>query len=110
MRRWTPARVARLGYLAGRGASMRSVLDDAAVGAGSERALRVAATRWGIVFGQGTLAIAIAAADHQALEHAAALRGMSVSDLASTIMHPRPRGCDSLGKLGQVDAYTRPGA
>ena len=46
MSHWTLLRAARLGYLAGRGLSVNSIMADDTIAARSERAVRVAASRW----------------------------------------------------------------
>ena len=106
---WTPKRAARLGWLAGRGASLRSVLQDAEIGAVTARSLRQAATRWHIEFGRGArgrlrhhaanhgpqdagrgnspLAIPIPPGDQEILEQAAAARGLSVASFAADLLH-----------------------
>ena len=80
--RWTPKRAARLGYLAGRGVSMESVLRDRRIGAKSAQALRGIATRWGLHFGSAAaplLSAPIPPADQEILEQAAAARGLSMA-------------------------------
>ena len=51
--RWTLIRAARLGYLAGRGLSVTSIMADDTIAARSERAVRVAASRWRLPIGGG---------------------------------------------------------
>ena len=88
---WTPKRAARLGWLAGRGASLRSVLQDAEIGAVTARSLRQAATRWHIEQdagrGNSPLAIPIPPGDQEILEQAAAARGLSVASFAADLLH-----------------------
>ena len=95
--RWTPARAARLGYLAGRGASLRTVLEDMEIGAASTQSLRHVATRWGLRFGRDeppkkssappALAIPIPSGDQALLAEAAAARGLSVASFAASLLH-----------------------
>jgi hypothetical protein len=88
--RWTPARAARLGYLAGRGVSMESVLRDRRIGAKSVQALRGIATRWGLHFGSAAaplLSIPLPPGDQEILEQAAAARGLSTASFAASLIH-----------------------
>jgi hypothetical protein len=48
MSHWNLKRAARPGYLAGRGLSVESVIADHVIAARSERAVRCAASRWGL--------------------------------------------------------------
>ena len=97
--RWTPARAARLGYLAGRGVSLRTVLKDMEIGAASAQSLRHVATRWGLKFGRETrsgpqdaergvppLAIPLPPGDLEVLETAARERGLSVASFTATLL------------------------
>ena len=87
---WTPKRATRLGWLAGRGVSMESVLRDRRVGAKSEQALRGVATRWGLHFGSAPvppLAIPLPPGDQEILEEAASARGLSAASFAATLIH-----------------------
>ena len=87
---WTPKRAARLGWLAGRGVSMESVLRDRRVGAKSEQSLRHVATRWGLHFGSDApppLSIPLPPGDQEILEQAAAVRGLSTASFAATLIH-----------------------
>ena len=87
---WTPKRAARLGWLAGRGASIESVLRDRLIGAESRQSLRHVATRWGLRFGRAEapmLSIPIPPADQEILEQAAAARGLSTASFAATLIH-----------------------
>lgn len=88
MARWTLERAARLGYLAGRGASAASILEDETVGAVSERAIRCAASRWGVALGTGAaFSVPLSLDDRRVLEDAADARGISTSALATAILH-----------------------
>ncbi len=91
---WTPKRAARLGWLAGRGMSMESVLRDRQVGAISEQSLRHTATRWGLHFGNveapakaPLLSIPVPPGDQEILDQAAAARGLSTASFAATLIH-----------------------
>ena len=48
MSHWNLKRAARLGYLAKRGLSVESIMADHVIAARSERAVRCAASRWGL--------------------------------------------------------------
>jgi hypothetical protein len=96
--RWTPARAARLGYLAGRGASLHAVLQDMGIGAAGAQSLRNVATRWGLRFGREArsgpqdaeaplLSVPLPSADREALAQAAAARGLSVASFVATLVH-----------------------
>src|SRR6266566_8301003 len=54
MSHWNLKRAARLGYLAGRGLSVGSIMADHVIAARSERAVRCAASRWGLALGIGS--------------------------------------------------------
>ena len=54
MSHWNLKRAARLGYLAGRGLSVESIMADHVIAARSERAVRCAASRWGLALGIGS--------------------------------------------------------
>jgi hypothetical protein len=95
--RWTPARAARLGYLAGRGASLHTVLKDMEIGAASAQSLRYVATRWNLKFGREVrsgpqdaeappLAIPLPPGDLEVLEMAAQARGLSVASFTATLL------------------------
>jgi len=75
---WTLQRAARLGYLAGRGLSLPSIMADDVIAARSQRSVRVAATRLGVPIGRAQpLALVLPGDASQALDAAAASRGMS---------------------------------
>jgi hypothetical protein len=89
---WTPKRAARLGWLAGRGASMAAVMRDRRINAKSEQQLRGIATRWGLAFSDDNkspqpLSVPIPPADQEILEAAAADRGLSAASFAATLIH-----------------------
>ena len=88
---WTPKRAARLGWLAGRGVSMRAVLQDRYIGITSEQQLRNIGTRWGLTFGKDksspSLAIPVPPADQEILEQAAQERGLSAASFAADLLH-----------------------
>jgi hypothetical protein len=86
MTRWTPGRAARLGYLAGRGASARAIVADDKIGARSERAVRMAVSRWGLTLGAGAFAVPLTADDREALRNAADDRGVTPDALAALIL------------------------
>jgi hypothetical protein len=54
MSHWNLKRAARLGYLAGGGLSLESIMADHVIAARSERAVRCAASRWGLALGIGS--------------------------------------------------------
>jgi hypothetical protein len=86
-RGWTPRRVARLGYLAGRGLSLESIMADDALAARSESSVRHAASRWGVPLGQGTpFTLLLGADDRVRLAEEAAERGMDARMLATRIV------------------------
>jgi hypothetical protein len=87
--RWTPERAARVGYLAAKGCSPEAAMADYRIAAKSERALRCAASRWGLTFdlGGGTIAVQLSSSDRDLLTLAACLRGVSTLDLTTRIMH-----------------------
>ena len=87
MARWTPERIARLGYLAGRGYSVVSIMADDTVGARSERAVRCAASRLGVPIGAtGGLPVALSLDDRRRLDDAARARGTTSADLALVLL------------------------
>jgi hypothetical protein len=51
MSHWNLKRAARLGYLAGRGLSVESIMADHVIATRSERAVRCAASRWSLALG-----------------------------------------------------------
>ena len=66
MAHWTPQRAARLGYLAGRGLSIDSIMADDTIAARSERAVRVVASRWRVpIGGGGGFSVALSSDDRQ---------------------------------------------
>jgi hypothetical protein len=85
--RWTPERAARIGFLAGRGVGFEAAMADYRVGAKSERALRCAASRWGLSFGLGggQIAVQLTAEDRDLLTFAAGERGVSSDVLMATV-------------------------
>ena len=90
MHRWTPREAARLGFLAGRGASFRSVLRDQTVAARGEHSVRRAARSWGLAFGNSndaSLSIPIPPDDREILQAAAAERGLSVASFTANLVH-----------------------
>ena len=94
MNRWTPKQAARLGFLAGRGASLDAVRSDPLLRGRSEQSLCHAATAWRLKFGAGgapkddaTLVVPIPPADLPVLEDAAAARGLSPASFAATLLH-----------------------
>ena len=87
MTRWNLKRAARFGYLAGRGLSIESIMADDVIAAKSERAVRCAASRFGVPVGSnGLLAVALSAADRRQLAGAAHERGMTVEALAAALL------------------------
>jgi hypothetical protein len=87
MSHWNLKRAARLGYLAGRGLSVESVIADHVIAARSERAVRCAASRWGLALGIGSpFTILLPLEDRLALECATELRGMSTNALELAIV------------------------
>lgn len=89
---WTPKRAARFGWLAGRGASMATIMRDRQIRAESEQQLRGCATRWGLSFGSSSgasssLAIPLPVADQEILEAAAQERGLSTASFAADLLH-----------------------
>ncbi|SRR6266540_6985232 len=87
MSHWTLLRAARLGYLAGRGLSVDSIMADDTIAARSERAVRVAASRWHVPIGNtGLLPIALSADDRRRLDDAARARGITSGELALTVL------------------------
>ena len=69
MSHWNLKRAARLGYLAGRGLSVESIMADHVIAARSERAVRCAASRWGLALGIGSpFTILLPLEDRLALE------------------------------------------
>jgi hypothetical protein len=94
MHRWTPARAARLGFLAGKGASIDVVRADPMFRSRSEQSLAHASTRWHISFGSGgappkadALAVHVSERDLEILEAAAHERGLSVASFTATMIH-----------------------
>ena len=80
-------RIARLGYLAGRGYSVVSIMADDTVGARSERAVRCAASRLGVPIGAtGGLPVALSSDDRRRLDDAARARGTTSADLALALL------------------------
>jgi hypothetical protein len=87
MARWTPNRIARLGYLAGRGLSAEAILADVTLAAHSERAVRTAASKWHVPLGgPGTLALALSSVDQRRLDRAAQARGTTSAELALALL------------------------
>ena len=86
MSHWTLLRAARLGYLAGRGLSVNSIMADDTIAARSERAVRVAASRWHVPIGTGGLPVALSSDDRRRLDDAARARGTTSADLALTLL------------------------
>ena len=86
MSHWTLLRAARLGYLAGRGLSVNSIMADDTIAARSERAVRVAASRWRVPIGTGGLPVALSSDDRRRLDDAARARGTTSADLALTLL------------------------
>lgn len=86
--RWTPERAARVGFLAGRGVGFEAAMADYRGGAKSERALRCAASRWGLSFGLGggQTAVPLTAEDRDLLTFAAGERGVSSDVLMAKIV------------------------
>jgi hypothetical protein len=85
--RWTPRRIARLAYLAGRGAGVETILQDHVIAPTSERAVRCAASRFDVPIGRGApLALELALAERKQLESAASLRGMTMGMLALALL------------------------
>ena len=88
MERWTPKEAARLGSLAGRGASFRTTLRDESVGVRGERSVRHAARRWGLAFGDdASLSIPLPPDDREILQAAAAERGLSLASFTANLVH-----------------------
>jgi hypothetical protein len=87
--RWTPERAALVGYLAGRGCSIETAMSDYRIAAKSERALRCAASRWGLTFGLGggMVSVQLSPSDRDLLTLAAGVRGVSTLELTTRIMH-----------------------
>lgn len=87
MSHWNLKRAARFGYLAGRGLSIESIMADDVIAARSERAVRCAASRWGLALGVGSpFTIPLRPADRHVLEYAAHARGISTGALVLTIV------------------------
>ncbi len=87
MSHWTPERIARLGFLAGRGFTVTSIMADDTIAARSERAVRVAASRWHLpIGGTGGLQIALSSDDRRRLDEAARARGTTSTELALTVL------------------------
>ena len=69
MARWTPDRIARLGFLAGCGFTVASIMSDGLVAARSKRAVRTDASRWHVpIGGDGGLPVALSRADQRRLD------------------------------------------
>ena len=80
---WNHKRAARLGFLAGRGMALESIMADAIICARSERAVRCAASRWGIPLGMGSpFAILLSATDRLRLNIEAGKRGLTPTEFA----------------------------
>jgi hypothetical protein len=76
MSHWNLKRAARLECLAGRGLSVESLMADHVIAARSERAVRCAASRWGLAPGIGSpFTILLPLEDRLALECAAVWTG-----------------------------------
>jgi hypothetical protein len=87
MSHWTPERIARLGFMAGRGFSVASIMADDTIAARSERAVRVAASRWRVPIGGGDgLPLALSLDDRRRLEAAARARGTTSTELAVVLL------------------------
>jgi hypothetical protein len=87
MSHWNLKRAARLGYLAGRGLSVESIMADHVIATRSERAVRCADSRWGLALGiSSPFTILLPLEDRLALECTAELRGMSTNALALAIV------------------------
>ena len=89
MQRWSPRAAARFGFLVGRGVSTDAIVSAPTIGTRSEKALKCAATRWGLPLGTGgpQLLVPATAGDLELLERAAFGRGLSVVSLTATIVH-----------------------
>jgi hypothetical protein len=82
MVKWTLRRAARLGFLAGRGASIETILNDRQLGAQrTAQSIKCVATRWHLPVKNGALTddgavltVHVAPADREMLEQAAAAR------------------------------------
>lgn len=87
MNRWTPGAAARLGYLAGRGLSLESILADEQLCMRGEYSIRQAAARWKLAMGVGTpFTIFPSLNDRLRLQQEATSRGMSPRQLADRIV------------------------
>jgi hypothetical protein len=87
MSHWTPQRIARLGFMAGRGFSLTSIMADDTIAARSERAVRVAASRWHLpIGGVGLLPVALSLDDRHRLDDAARARGTTSAELALALL------------------------
>ena len=76
MSHWNLKHAARLRYLAGRGLSVESIMANHVIAARSERAVRCAASRWGLALGIGSpFTILLSLEDRLALECVAVWTG-----------------------------------
>jgi hypothetical protein len=86
-RRWTYQRAARLGYLAGRGLSIESIMADELLAAYSEFSVRKRASNWRIPLGRGVpFTLVIAGDDRERLYDQAARLNTSARELAAAIV------------------------
>ena len=88
---WSQRAAARLGWLAGRGASLDVIRADRWIGGNrTTQAIHRAAARWRLPLGApepDALAVHIPPRDREVLEQAAAARGLSVASFAATLLH-----------------------
>jgi hypothetical protein len=92
MQRWTPKAAARLGFLAGKGASFDMIMADRLIRSRSAQSVSKTATQWKLPLGSGgapapTLAVPVTARDEEALQAAAAARGLSPASFVATLVH-----------------------
>ena len=87
MARWTPDRVARLGFLAGCGFTVASIMSDGLVAARSKRAVRTDASRWHVpIGGDGGLPVALSPPISAGSTPAARAHGTTSAELALTVL------------------------
>jgi hypothetical protein len=85
--RWTLARAARLGYLAGRGLPLAAIMVDEIVAAKSEQSVRNVCSRWNIALGiGGPFTIYLTDQERLAFAYLAQKKGCTTQYLATQLI------------------------